>query len=64
MGQQEVYKILKRNPNKWFSSVELNKRLKSGSCGANLTRLYRSGEVNRKITGKGIQKRYSYRFKQ
>lgn len=53
MTQQDVLKILKKNPDKWFSSKEIAKIIcvGVGSISTNLTKLYNSGDVLRKDNG-------------
>ncbi len=65
MGQQEVYDILKKHRNKWLSSKEIAKKLKtsSGSAITSLKKL-REGKIISFKLEKRIANRkvYVYRF--
>lgn len=52
MGQQEVYELLRRHRNKWFSAREIAEKLKmsSGSLMNSLKKLRKSKTVNYKLT--------------
>lgn len=65
MGQQEVYNLLKRHRNKWFSTKEIvNKlRISSGSVANSLKKL-REGKIidfklEKRIANRNV---YVYRF--
>ena len=49
MSQEEVYKFLKKNKNKWFTTKELRKKLKIGCVSANLKKLKKYGEIRMRI---------------
>jgi DNA-binding MarR family transcriptional regulator len=50
MTQADVYKILKRNPDKWFTPIQLSKILKvdRGSINCNLRKLWCQGLIRKK----------------
>lgn len=67
MGQQEVYSLLKRYKNKWFSSKEVADKLKlsSGSVTVSLQKLKKQNLVYCKLSGttKSTNKRKFYIYK-
>jgi hypothetical protein len=48
MCQDKVYKFLKKNPNKWISTREIDSKLKQKCSSANLRKLFIYKEVERK----------------
>lgn len=64
MGQQEVYSFLKRNKNKWFTSREISKGLRSsmGSVTNCLKKLRKSRAIDFREAKRKNQ--FEYRFKQ
>jgi len=48
MCQDRAYKFLKKNPEKWFSTREIDTTLKQKSSSANLKKLFIYREVERK----------------
>ena len=63
MSQQSCYKLLKRNPTKWFSAKLANKKLRIGSAGANFAKLYKYGEVQRRVDHIKQHSTYEFRYK-
>lgn len=65
MGQQQIYKILKANKNKWFTSKELAELTGTNYHNANrsLKKLYLHGEIHRKEIQLGKKFFYHYQFR-
>ncbi len=70
MGQEEVYSLLKRHRNKWFSSKEVAERLKLsiGSVTNSLKKLRKGNVIHFKLRKEMTnpvdrRKGYVYRFK-
>ena len=64
MGQDNVYKQLKRNKNDWFSSKDISKITGSntGSVRKSLNALLKAKDIEMKI-GEAPIKKYLWRFK-
>jgi len=64
MGQQEVYDFLKENKRKWFTSKEINQKLKIslGSVTTSLKKLKQSRLIYYKLTNQGRPGRSSYQY--
>ena len=70
MGQAEVFEFLKKNKNKWFTSMQIADKLKVnyGSVGTSIMKLRQSGQIrykNNKTNTKlqGRRGEYVYRHK-
>lgn len=67
MGQEEIYKFLKANPDEWFTSKEISKKIEIslGSVTICLKRLREKDEVVFKKSGmrKGKRDQYLYKSK-
>ena len=62
MSQDQVYKFLKKNRNKWFYTKELVEKLKVKCVSRNLCVLHKSNEVHRKV-GHNKLGNFSYMWK-
>ena len=65
MGQQEVYTLLKKHKDKWFTSKEIANKLKAslGSVTTCLKKLRDSSAVSFKYPNKSGQGKNSYIYK-
>jgi len=60
MTQQSVYNYLKKHPNEEFSAKELNEILGFRCARDNLHKMFKHGEVKRKMIKIGNHKGYVY----
>lgn len=67
MGQGDIYKFLKANPDQWFISREISNRIDISlvSVTMSLKKLRENNEVEFKKSGKkkGSRDQYLYKFK-
>jgi len=63
MAQAEIYKILKKNPHKWFTSNQLAKKIgiSTGSVNTSLRKLFQQGLIRSK-TCKDESRRIEYQY--
>jgi len=65
MSQESVLNLLKKHPQKKFSSKEINEILKYNAAAANLRKLYAQGDIRRMEvkTHRGRGMKYVYYIK-
>lgn len=63
MCQQKIYNILKENPNRWYTTKELNDELDITTATANVLRLYKFHEIKRRKVKINNHYGYEYKFK-
>jgi len=65
VGQEDVIKFLKANPNEWFTPKEINQRIDISytSVTVSLKRMRVKNEVEYKISRIGARDQYYYKYK-
>ena len=65
MGQEDIIKLLKANPNEWFTSKEISNEINIslGAVTVSLKRLREKNEVEHKKSRTGARNQYLYKLK-